>query len=910
MEIKLSEYIKENTISGEYEKNSALVVGKALGFSRNWVSQNLNDYYNTGALIKINSRPVLFLDKEVISKQYNTSLPKNIFGSIEELMEFLEVEDKKDFQTLNGYDGSLRGVVETCKASISYPPNGLPTLLYGQTGTGKSLIARKIYEYGINQGILKKDAEFVHVNCSEYANNPELLTAYLFGYNKGAFTGADHDNPGLIHQADGGVLFLDEVHCLKPECQEKLFLFMDNGSYRQIGDNENVYHSNVFLVFATTEDPKKALLKTLLRRIPIQIHIPSLEQRGLKEKADLIVYLLECESKQIQKEIRISSLAYQTLLNTVFEGNVGELENCIRQTCMTALFMNKSKEYIEINNLHLPNTLNFANRTISFMEHHVLTIDQLKEESKKDTDKTVLKEVDKWTIKLQNNEILIDEYFDHIYLHVNKQINQILFSDQSELYASNINIIDSLKAIIEMVNQKYRCNLKDKDINVICMYLVDYFSNYSTYSKLSTDSYDVFISLVKKYYANEYKLVSAMNELIESHLNLYVNEFFLSCLTLYLSKALTLSEQQQRVGVILAHGYATASSIASSANEMLGHYVFEAIDMPLDTTTDQILVKLKSFIDRYTKIKDLILLVDMGSLEKIYDHLSHTTDFNIAIANNVSTKFALFVGEGIIKNEPLKHIFDESIGMLDTNYKITERKEKEKIILCSCATGIGTAEKLKEILEDSLPEKIPVKVLTYDYSTLVKNQLESDFFDRYEVICIIGTLDPKIPNLKFVSLENFIMNESFDFLWTYFEGMITPAEMNQFQQNLLKNFSLTNIIMSLTFLNPDKLLEYVADSLNVLQREMNVVFSNNICFGLYVHICCLIERLVLKEGIDVYTKSIDDCSLLFKDFYYQLKESFQKVEKYYRIDIPVEEAEYIYMYINNMKESQSNEDDE
>lgn len=53
METKLSEYIKENTISGEYEKNSALIVGKVLGFSRNWVSQNLNDYYNTGALIKI-----------------------------------------------------------------------------------------------------------------------------------------------------------------------------------------------------------------------------------------------------------------------------------------------------------------------------------------------------------------------------------------------------------------------------------------------------------------------------------------------------------------------------------------------------------------------------------------------------------------------------------------------------------------------------------------------------------------------------------------------------------------------------------------------------------------------------------------------------------------------------------------
>lgn len=64
METKLSEYIKENTISGEYEKNSAFIVGKVLGFSRNWVSQNLNDYYNTGALIKINSRQYSFWIKK------------------------------------------------------------------------------------------------------------------------------------------------------------------------------------------------------------------------------------------------------------------------------------------------------------------------------------------------------------------------------------------------------------------------------------------------------------------------------------------------------------------------------------------------------------------------------------------------------------------------------------------------------------------------------------------------------------------------------------------------------------------------------------------------------------------------------------------------------------------------------
>ena len=62
------------------------------------------------------------------------------------------------------------------------------------------------------------------MNCSEYANNPELLTANLFGHTKGAFTGADKDRAGLLTIANGGVLFLDEVHCLNSECQEKLFL--------------------------------------------------------------------------------------------------------------------------------------------------------------------------------------------------------------------------------------------------------------------------------------------------------------------------------------------------------------------------------------------------------------------------------------------------------------------------------------------------------------------------------------------------------------------------------------------------------------------------------------------------------------------------------------------------------------
>ena len=189
-------------------------------------------------------------------------------------------KEPADFEKLVGYDGSLASLVEQCKATISYPPNGLPLMLTGETGTGKSLIARLTYEYASRQGLLKPDARFVSVNCSEYANNPELLTANLFGYVKGAFTGAEQTTPGLIELADGGVLFLDEVHNLKGECQEKLFQFMDQSIYHRMGDNKTWHTSHVRLIFATTEDPEKALLKTLQRRIPMNITVPNLSKRG------------------------------------------------------------------------------------------------------------------------------------------------------------------------------------------------------------------------------------------------------------------------------------------------------------------------------------------------------------------------------------------------------------------------------------------------------------------------------------------------------------------------------------------------------------------------------------------------------------------------------------------------------
>lgn len=106
---------------------------------------------------------------------------------------------------------------------------------------------------------------------------------------KGAFTGAQSDRPGAFEAADGGMLFLDEVHRLSAEGQEKLFTWLDRGEIYRVGDTAQGHPVSVRLVFATTEEIHSTFLTTFLRRIPIQVNLPDLQHRSRQEKEALIL---------------------------------------------------------------------------------------------------------------------------------------------------------------------------------------------------------------------------------------------------------------------------------------------------------------------------------------------------------------------------------------------------------------------------------------------------------------------------------------------------------------------------------------------------------------------------------------------------------------------------------------------
>lgn len=212
-------------------------------------------------------------------------------------------------------------------------------------------------------------------------------------------------------------------------------------------------------------------------------------------------------------------------------------------------------------------------------------------------------------------------------------------------------------------------------------------------------------------------------------------------------------------------------------------------------------------------------------------------------------------------------------------YHIEKNQDKLPLILCSCASGYDTARKLKSTIEDSIPEQCHIEVQIYNYNELLSQGAKASVFEQYNVLCVIGTLDPNIEEIKFIGIEDLILGNSDNKLDEYFNEYLDETDLQEFNRNILRNFSLSNIMSHLTILNPNKLLEQVADAIDQLQTLLKIKLSNRACFGLYVHISCLIERLVLFRGNESYLECLD-FQKEHPDFINYMKRSFKKVEDF------------------------------
>ena len=230
--------------------------------------------------------------------------------------------------------GNSPAIREIFRLIDRYASSKAPVLIVGETGTGKELFARRLHALGPTCS-----GNFVPVNCGAIPDN--LLESELFGYRKGAFTGAVRDKAGLIEEAAGGTLFLDEISELPQRLQVKLLRFLQDGEVRRLGD---VRTRTVDLrVISASNQPLEPALKDgkfredlYFRLSVLQVNIPPLRER--REDIPLLVdHFIRKYAKKENKDVtRITKEALELLIGNDWPGNVRELENAIARAVVLA----------------------------------------------------------------------------------------------------------------------------------------------------------------------------------------------------------------------------------------------------------------------------------------------------------------------------------------------------------------------------------------------------------------------------------------------------------------------------------------------------------------------------------------------------------------------------------------------
>jgi len=206
-----------------------------------------------------------------------------------------------------------------------------PVLILGESGVGKELIAKFIHRHSERCG------KFVSINCA--ALPEELFEAELFGYEKGAFTGATGPKPGLFEEADKGTLFLDEIAELPPRLQAKLLRVLQEKEVRRLGSNVTK-KVDVKIIAATNRDlfnlvKEGKFREDLFYRLNVLVlNVPPLRERK-EDILELCNYFLKKFSQKYGKDIKISPEAMKILTEYEFPGNIRELENLIHRLVIT-----------------------------------------------------------------------------------------------------------------------------------------------------------------------------------------------------------------------------------------------------------------------------------------------------------------------------------------------------------------------------------------------------------------------------------------------------------------------------------------------------------------------------------------------------------------------------------------------
>ncbi len=837
-EMCADQYRTEEEISGF----SAMEVANAVNIQRTNASSDLNSLFKEGKVLKVEGKPVLYKikDGEIFSADKG--------GTVND-----------EFDNIIGSDKSLNNSIRQARAAIIYPPNGLHTLLLGETGTGKSMFAKVMYEHAKEIGKIRANAPFVEFNCADYSNNPQLLMSNLFGVKKGAYTGADKDRAGFVERANGGILFLDEVHRLPPEGQEMLFYLIDKGLYRRLGETETLHGSHVLIICATTENVESVLLKTFTRRIPMIIHLPPLRDRTYEERFQLIKNFFMEEASTINNDISITSNVLKALLLYDCPNNIGQLKSDIK-LCSAKAYLDvimKKETKVTVHTEDLPD---YVRRGLFKYKENRDKIDKfingdVVEFSMDDNGKQIYIDKDDFNLYEaleEKRNTLVDKGIDEkdiklimnldIETYLKRYMNEVSKKNYEELYkVVDKKIVSIVDDFLKAAGKELKRQFSEKTLFGLSMHVASTIERILNGKKIVNYQLDD----IKRVYKKEYKVSDGLRQTIQAKFDIRVPDEEVAFITMFLCLDLDTTSKNEKVGVIVAmHGETAATSIADVANRLLDENFVIGYNMPLDQKPETALNNLTEIMKKTNKAKGILLLVDMGSLVLFGDMICERTGIPVKTVEMASTPMVLEAGRKALLNSPLEEVYDAAVNLspyigriYKDNFEI-QNGFKDDVIITACITGEGTALKLKSILEKKLDltgKELDIIPLNIDDKREFKRKLQNIKREK-NILAVVSAFDPEDDTLNYISTTDLFDNQKMNTLKMKIDFKSAFETIDNMKEIIIENVDI----------DADKYIDVFKEFyLNIVRNGM--ILDNDRLIGLVLHLACSIER-VLNGG--------------------------------------------------------------
>jgi len=865
---------------------SASDISAALNIDRSNASRYLNILHKENRVDKIQGRPVLY-----------KSTSKNLSHQLE--------SDTYSLDKMVGATSSLAVSIQKAKAAVLYPPRGLHTLILGETGVGKSMFAELMYRFSIESKVLKEGAPFIRFNCADYADNPNLLTAQIFGVKKGAYTGADANRDGLLKMAHNGFLFLDEVHRLSPQGQEMLFTYIDKGFFRPLGATDTVEYANVRIIAATTESPQSYLLRTFTRRIPMVITLPPLRDRSLIERYALIETFIKEESLRVNKSIYINKNSLIAYLLYDCPNNIGQLKSDIQLACAKAFLNYKSSNdnYILISQSDLPSHVIKGLMKIKYHRKEIEQIlsntdDILKfSQDKKDNlyisveysnDEDFYSSIEKKLESLKN--LGIDE----------KEANEILNIDietRFQKYIGNISdkfrkeelskvvdmeVLEIVEEILLLAKQSLKKEFDEKIYSGLALHLERSIERIRRGEKI----YNPKLNFIRVNYEDEFLFATKIAKLIDNKFSIEIPIDEIGYLAMFFTTSsfnIDIEEKGKVKILVIMHGKATASSMVDVANSLIGEEYAEALDMPLSMKPETMYEIAKRKILEIDEGKGAIILVDMGSLVSFGDMIMDDTGIECRTIDMVSTPLVIDACRKAIMGYELNEIYD---SIVEKNFQPTEKiakkdNRKSNAIVTACFTGEGSSKRLISVIKDKIKNESQIKLIPINILDNISfkkriNELEK----RYNILAVVSTIDIDTGHIPFISAIE----------------ILNGGGINKIKEILKEEDIFFKIGKSLNDHMVNVQGEEVADKVKVVIRNIEKVLdlkiSSDVKMGIALHMGFLVDNIL--NGVEAKSfENLDEYKALHRKEFSQIRKCLELLEKSYNITIEESELAHI-----------------